>query len=60
MQPSWCNVAVLAVAVIFYAWRAYRQSLLRRQRAVLRERVTFLLWNAAQEQDDPTPHASAS
>jgi hypothetical protein len=60
MQPLWCNAAALAVAVIFYAWRAYRQAGERRQRQRLRERVAFLLWNVAHEAEDPATHATAS
>ncbi len=47
MQPIWCNVAALAVALIFYLWRTYRHLLLRRQRQ-LRERVAYMLWVMAQ------------
>jgi len=38
-----CNVAALAVASIFYTWRAYRLAQLHRHRT-LRERVAFMLW----------------
>jgi hypothetical protein len=43
MQPIWANVAALAVAVIFYTWRAFQQVRLRKDRA-LRERVAYMLW----------------
>ena len=38
-----CNLAALAVAGIFYAWRAYNGTHLRQERT-LRERVTYMLW----------------
>ena len=39
-------VAVLAVAMIFYAWRdGYRPR--SRQRSALNERVAYMLWVAA-------------
>jgi hypothetical protein len=60
MQPIWCNAAALAVAVIFYAWKAYHHAHERRQRKRLRERVAFLLWNAAQEVDETAPTSAAS
>jgi len=42
-----CNLAVLAIAMIFYAWRdTYRTR--TRQRAVLHDRVAYMLWVAAQ------------
>jgi hypothetical protein len=42
-----CGSAALAVAGIFYTWRSYLDFLARKQRT-LRERVTYLLWVAAQ------------
>jgi hypothetical protein len=38
-----CGIAALAVAVIFYIWRAYAQFLWRKRR-VLSERVAYMLW----------------
>jgi hypothetical protein len=46
MQMICCNVAALAVASIYYTWRAYTGELLTRQRT-LRDRVAFLLWMVA-------------
>jgi hypothetical protein len=42
-----CNVAVLAIAGLYYSWR---ERMLKEQhrRRVLRERVAFMLWTAAQ------------
>jgi hypothetical protein len=42
-----CNLAVLAIAMIFYAWR---DGYLARKnvRADLNERVAYMLWMAAQ------------
>jgi hypothetical protein len=42
-----CGLAALVVANIFYAYRAYADGLLRRQRT-LRERVAYMLWVMAQ------------
>jgi hypothetical protein len=50
MQPIWLNVAALAVALIFYLWKSHRQILERRRRAV-RDRVTYMLWVMAEEQE---------
>jgi hypothetical protein len=43
MNPIWSSTAALAVAVIFYIYRAYLQVLDRKQRK-LRERVAYMLW----------------
>ena len=48
MPTILCNFAILMVAGLFYAWRAYN---LRRLRT-LRERVTYMLWVMSQS-DDP-------
>ena len=42
-----CNLAVLAIAGIYYAWRD-RFSKLAQNRTVLRDRVAYMLWVAAQ------------
>lgn len=47
MHPIVTNVAALAVATLFYAWRAYDQTRHRRQR-VLCQRVAYMLWVMAQ------------
>ncbi len=42
-----CNLAVLAIAMIFYAWRdAYVAR--NRRRVDLHQRVAYMLWVAAQ------------
>jgi hypothetical protein len=42
-----CNLAALSIAVLYYAWRdGYTVTL--RKREVLRERVAYMLWTAAQ------------
>lgn len=46
MQPIWGNVAALAVAMIFYVWRAYHQVRVQQQQT-LRERVAYMLWVVA-------------
>lgn len=42
-----CNVAVLTIAALYYAWRD-RASKSDLKRRVLRERVAYMLWAAAQ------------
>jgi len=41
-----CNLAVLTIAMLFYAWRD--GYLARNRRATLNERVAYMLWVAAQ------------
>jgi hypothetical protein len=36
-----CNASALAVATLYYYWRAYRQSNEQRD---LRQRVAYMLW----------------
>jgi len=43
-----CSVAALAVAVIFYVWRAWWRIRMRH----LRERVAYMLWVSTQEQEE--------
>ena len=52
MEMVGYNVAALAVALLYYIWRTYHQARLLRQR-VLRERVAFMLWSAAERMDAP-------
>jgi hypothetical protein len=44
------NVAAMAVATIFYTWRAYYAELLKRNQTI-RERIAFMLWTAAELAD---------
>ncbi len=46
MQAIVANMAALAVAMLFYLWRAHYETRQLRQRK-LRERVAFLLWITA-------------
>lgn len=48
MQPIVTNIAALAVATLYYLWRAHYQTRQRRQR-VLRERVAYMLWVMADQ-----------
>ncbi len=48
MPTVCCGVAALAVACIFYTWRAYAYGLAQRERA-LRERVAYMLWVMANQ-----------
>lgn len=41
-----CNLSALAVASLFYCWRAYHTDQLRRGRT-LRQRVAYMLWVVA-------------
>jgi hypothetical protein len=42
MQPIVTNMAALAVATLYYLWRAYHTRQLRER--VLRQRVAYMLW----------------
>jgi hypothetical protein len=48
MQVLSCNAAALAVACLFYSWRAYTDQQGRRERT-LRQRVTYMLWVMANQ-----------
>jgi hypothetical protein len=52
MQPIWLNAAVLAVAGIYYLYRAYLHARLRQQRRRLAERVAYMLWTSAEQLED--------
>lgn len=46
-MPILCwSTATLAIAMMFYIWRNSNEARIRRER-VLRERVAYLLWSAA-------------
>jgi hypothetical protein len=51
MHPLMGNLAALAVAVIFYCWRAYHTQTLYRKQRQLRERVAHMLWVMADRLD---------
>ena len=57
MHPIVANVAALVVATLFYLWRAHHQLRLERHR-VLRQRVAFMLWTAAEQVEEAGPHFS--
>ena len=40
-----CNLACLSIAALYYAWRDVYTH--RRRRVLLRERVSYMLWVAA-------------
>lgn len=44
-----CASAAMAVALLFYYWRFYRQRVLQQQ---LRERVAYMLWVMAEATPD--------
>lgn len=50
MQMICCNMAALAVAGLYYYWRAYSHSVCQRER-MLRERVAYMLWVMAGRAD---------
>ncbi len=56
MQPIVTNMAALAVAMLYYLWRAY-QTRLRRE-CVLRQRVAYMLWVMAERVERADPHPS--
>lgn len=58
MQPIVTNLAALAVAMLFYLWRAHFQSQQRRHR-LLCERITFMLWIMAERIKGSDPSVSA-
>jgi hypothetical protein len=53
MELLCCNAAALAVALVYYTWRAYDQARAARQR-LLHERVAYLLWVVASRMDSHT------
>jgi hypothetical protein len=57
MQPIVANVAALAVATLYYLWRAHYQTRLQRLRA-LRRRVAYMLWVMAEQIEQPDPSFS--
>ena len=48
MQAVCCNVAALGIAMLYYVWRD-RVSQHTNRRKALRERVTYMLWVAANQ-----------
>jgi hypothetical protein len=48
MQVVCCNVAALSIAMLYYVWRDRTSQTLHRRKA-LRERVTYMLWVAANQ-----------
>jgi hypothetical protein len=47
MPMIWGNLATVTITLIYYAYRAYQQTTLRK-RKVLRERVAYMLWVMAE------------
>jgi len=54
-----CNVAALAVAALYYVWRAYDQARTAKER-VLRERVAYMLWVVADRMDSQSRPVSVN
>jgi hypothetical protein len=52
MQAPLLVLATLSIAQIYNLWQIYQRGLFRRRRAI-RERVAFMLWVMAQEDDGP-------
>ena len=46
MEPVFCGMCALAVALIFYGWRDYQMRLAGRA-SQLRARVAYMLWVSA-------------
>jgi hypothetical protein len=59
MELLCCNVATLAVALVYYTWRAYDQARAARQR-LLHERVAYLLWVVADRMDSHNRRVSVN
>jgi hypothetical protein len=59
MELLCCNAAALAVAFVYYVWRAYDQARAARQR-LLHERVAHLLWVIADRMDSQKPRFSVN
>jgi hypothetical protein len=49
------NVAVMAIAVIFYMWRSYDFHVRTLKHRRLRERVAYMLWRLAEGVDVEQP-----
>lgn len=47
MQPIMTNMAALAVATLYYLWRAHSQR--QRRDQALRQRVAYMLWVMADQ-----------
>jgi len=58
MHPLVGSIATLAVSIIFYTWQLYSQIRVQKQRT-LRERVAFMLWVMANEDEDATCETTA-
>lgn len=58
MQQLACSIAILAVTVVYCFWRSYLEVARRRQQ-LLRERVAYLLWVAADVDEDALATAGA-
>jgi hypothetical protein len=43
MAAVTCCIAALTVVCIYYVWRAYLETMAKREQT-LRERVTYMLW----------------
>jgi hypothetical protein len=54
MQFLLCNVATLAVVLLFLVWKTYRGVVTRRRR-LLRERVAYMLWVMAERIGESRP-----
>lgn len=48
MHLIYVNMAALSIAVLYYAWREWHAHF-RSRGQVLRERVTYMLWVAANQ-----------
>jgi hypothetical protein len=51
MQVAYCNLGVVTITALYYIWRNYSFHLWQRRQRRLRERVTYMLWVAANEID---------
>jgi hypothetical protein len=51
MNPIVCQMAAVAVAMLYCSWRRHQDWVDRKQR-LLRERVAWMLWVMAQRAED--------
>jgi len=47
-----CAASALSVAILFYSWRSYAETVQVNDKK-MRERVTFMLWTAANNPPEP-------
>jgi hypothetical protein len=59
MNPIWCNLAAVAVGLLYCFWRTHRRQLGRKHQQI-RERVAYMLWVMADHSDESKPFSRGS